>query len=72
MKQKEQSIRDNWCLLLDLEEPAPQQNFFELGGDSLVALELFTRVAEETGWELPIDVLLTTGSYEALLHAANS
>ncbi|MEU8475348.1 acyl carrier protein [Streptomyces hygroscopicus] len=59
---RQESLRRNWCALLGVEEPTPEQNFFELGGDSMAAMELISRVHGETGCELPLDVLFTDGS----------
>ncbi|MFB6719647.1 acyl carrier protein [Kribbella sp. NPDC056345] len=55
------SLRRNWCLLLDVPSADPAQNFFELGGDSLTAVELAARVEAESGAVVPFEVLLTDG-----------
>lgn len=64
------ALHRNWCLLLEVDEADPAQNFYDLGGDSLVALDLFTRVADESGWELPIEVLFVEGTFGALAQHA--
>lgn len=66
MSQPKDALHRHWCLLLDVDDADSAQNFYDLGGDSLLALELFTRVADETGWELPIEVLFTEGTLGAL------
>ena len=72
MKSAQQALEESWCQLLDVDQAAPDQNFYDLGGDSLIALDLFTLVAEQSGWELPIDVLFTVGTYKALAETAPS
>jgi acyl carrier protein len=44
-----------WSELLQKPSIAPQDNFFDLGGHSLVAVLLIMRVREVFGVELPID-----------------
>jgi acyl carrier protein len=55
------SLRRNWCLLLNVPSADPTQNFFDLGGDSLTAVELAARVEAESGVVVPFEVLLTDG-----------
>ena len=41
-----------WCELIGIGAVAPQDNFFDVGGHSLLAVELATRVQRETGVRL--------------------
>lgn len=52
-----ESLRKHWCELLRVDDALPEQNFFDLGGDSLSAMELVSRVQADTGWELPLELL---------------
>src|SRR5438270_5254913 len=42
-----------WQEVLQLESVGPDDNFFDLGGDSALAIQLFTRIAAESGQQLP-------------------
>jgi len=42
-----------WRRVLQLPSVAVEDNFFDLGGDSSLALKLFTEIAQECGRELP-------------------
>jgi thioesterase domain-containing protein/acyl carrier protein len=44
--------------LLDQDDIGPEDDFFELGGDSLLALCLMEEIAELTGKDLPLSLLL--------------
>jgi len=46
-----------WEDLLGVDDVGPMQSFFELGGNSLLALRLFTRVRRELGCDLPVATL---------------
>lgn len=45
------------------------QNFFDLGGDSLLALEVATRVEEGLGCAFPLEELFETGDIDAVVAA---
>jgi amino acid adenylation domain-containing protein len=48
-----------WEELLGVPAVGPEQSWFDLGGNSLLALRLFTRVRRETGCDLPVSTLFT-------------
>jgi acetoacetyl-CoA synthetase len=59
-----------WRDLFGLAEVAPQDNFFDLGGSSLMAVRLFAEIYRLTGQDLPLSLLLqapTLGQLEAAL-----
>ncbi|MGH3660553.1 MAG: acyl carrier protein [Micromonosporaceae bacterium] len=58
-----------WQELLGVSSADPDQNFFELGGDSLTAMDLAVRVEEASGESFPVEVLFTDGTLGALLDA---
>ena len=62
-------LEEEWCFLLSLHNASEEQNFFELGGDSLTAIELITRVAERGAGEVPAEALFLDGSFGAVLRA---
>jgi amino acid adenylation domain-containing protein len=67
----ERGIAELWRDLLALDGlPAPDDDYFELGGDSLRAFELFERIEERFARDLSPNVLLeasTLGSLAALI-----
>ena len=46
-----------WQRVLRAPHLAPESNFFELGGDSLLAITLFLEIERETGRHLPITMI---------------
>lgn len=42
-----------WQELLQHEGISPEDNFFDLGGDSALAIQLFTKIAQSSGQQLP-------------------
>jgi acyl carrier protein len=63
------ALRQAWCELLGVPNAEPDQDFFGLGGDSLVALELIEQVEAASGWTIPVEVLFSDGTLGALLAA---
>jgi FkbH-like protein len=55
----ERAIAHMWAELLEYPPLSVQDDFYELGGDSLMALQFGTRVRDVFGVELPIEVLFT-------------
>ncbi len=45
----EQKLSDYWCELLGVERVGPEAQFFELGGNSLLATMLANRIEEDLG-----------------------
>src|SRR5438128_1674894 len=46
-----------WQRVLQTDEVTPDSNFFDLGGDSLLALNLFLEIERATGRQLPITAI---------------
>jgi len=61
-EKRREILHKHWRAILKIESAEPNQNFFQLGGDSLAAMELIARVHAESGWELPMETLFTTGT----------
>ncbi|MGW0917278.1 AMP-binding protein, partial [Streptomyces sp. NPDC002784] len=49
----EERLARIWCELLGVDRVGPDDDFFELGGDSLLALQVFDRLARHGGGPLP-------------------
>ncbi|WP_347059040.1 amino acid adenylation domain-containing protein [Blastococcus sp. HT6-30] len=53
----EEVVAEIWSTLLGVPEVGVLDDFFELGGDSLIAAEMTQRVAEQLGQEMPLGAL---------------
>ncbi len=62
----ERQLQDLWQELLGLEDIGPDEHFFELGGNSLLAASVVSRVHALTGCQLPLCVLLQAPTLRAL------
>ena len=56
-----------WEELLDIAPIQPQDDYFLLGGDSLLAVTLMATIEEATGQQLPLTALLVTRTIEGLV-----
>ena len=54
----EEKIAAIWCEILGFERVSVEQDFFESGGDSLLAMSLIARVEQLAGRELPVSMVL--------------
>ncbi|MDQ1835376.1 amino acid adenylation domain-containing protein [Massilia scottii] len=50
----EQSIADVWQQILKVEKVGPDDDFFKIGGDSLLMIRVYNRLREVIGFTLPI------------------
>lgn len=55
-----------WCELLGLDQVGPDENYFDLGGDSSLAVQLFARIEREFGHKLPLAVLFDASTVRAM------
>src|SRR2546425_9627102 len=55
-----------WARTLGLERVGRQDNFFDLGGDSLLAVQLFLQIEEELGKKFSIATLFQAHTVEQL------
>jgi phthiocerol/phenolphthiocerol synthesis type-I polyketide synthase E len=53
----EQALFGLWQELLGVEHVTPQDNFFDLGGNSMLAVRLFTQIEKVFGKKLPLGIL---------------
>jgi amino acid adenylation domain-containing protein len=62
----EQTLADVWAEVLGVEPVGIRDGFADLGGDSLVAATLLTRLEEQLGRPVPFSVLAATRTVEEL------
>jgi acyl carrier protein len=62
----ERTLADIWEKLLGVEPIGVDDNFFKLGGDSLLAIQLGTRLRDTLGMEVPINELFDEPTIAAL------
>jgi len=55
-----------WTELLGIHDIGVHDNFFDLGGNSLIAMHLMTRIRRDFGRQLPVSVLFQHGTIERL------
>ncbi|EIV92397.1 acyl-CoA synthetase (AMP-forming)/AMP-acid ligase II [Frankia sp. QA3] len=73
--QWEEAVAGVWAAALHLDDVGIHDDFVELGGDSLIAEELLTRVADELGVELPTSTVAdapTVAEFTARLRNAGT
>lgn len=69
LTQTEARLAELWTEVLGVgHEIAPDSDFFDLGGNSLLAFLLFDRIAESFGCEMPPHVLVEANTLQALAH----
>ena len=62
----ERQITEIWEELLEIQSISIRDDFFELDGDSLQAVDLFAQIERQFGKKLPISTLFQAGTVEAL------
>src|SRR5262249_53329749 len=63
----EETVCRLWCEVLGCEKQDSSANFFELGGNSLIGLELADRIGREFGLNLPGYLLFEAPTLNALV-----
>jgi acyl carrier protein len=58
-----------WERLLGRSPVGPDENFFNLGSDSLLAMELVLRIKEASGCELPVALIFEAPTIASLAAA---
>jgi surfactin family lipopeptide synthetase A len=64
--QSETAIARIWCEILALTKVGVRDNFFEIGGQSLLATRMMTRVNAEFGTQIPLRSIFEQPTIEAL------
>jgi len=68
----EQQLIEIWEKVLGIQPIGIQNNFFELGGDSLLAVQMFTEVERLFGRSLPLTTLVQSPTIEDLVKVLRS
>lgn len=64
--EQETLLADIWSELLEVDQVGIRDDFFELGGTSVVAMQIMARLERETGKRLPLAGLFTANTVEKL------
>jgi NAD(P)-dependent dehydrogenase (short-subunit alcohol dehydrogenase family)/acyl carrier protein len=64
--EQEQEIAETWQELLGIQRIGIYDNYFDLGGDSLLAVQLFARIQKIFGKDLPLTTLFEAPTIEQL------
>jgi acyl carrier protein len=62
----ERTLADMWAQLLKRDRVGRKQDFFQLGGQSLVAIQLISRIEKMFGVRLPLTAILDAPTVNAL------
>jgi amino acid adenylation domain-containing protein len=62
----EQALAELWSAALKYEPVSKEDNFFEVGGNSLIAVMLVNRINQRFGTELPVQILFDTSTIDEL------
>jgi acyl carrier protein len=65
----EARLAELWAEALELDEVPLDGDFFELGGNSLLGIELLWRLADELGFRLPMQLLVEAATPAAVARA---
>ena len=61
-----------WSDLLKMKNIGVEEDFFEVGGDSLLALEIVVRLGEDYGIEIPVSAIFENSTIEKLSNYINN
>jgi thioesterase domain-containing protein/acyl carrier protein len=67
----EEKLAAIWCEVLEVERVGVHDDFFDLGGQSILATRLVARVREELGFEIPVADLLTGPTIEQMAESVS-
>lgn len=62
----EEKLSQIWCDILNLEQIGVHDNFFELGGESSLVVQLFNRIKQELGKDLPLTTIFQSPTIDQL------
>ncbi|QLE55362.1 amino acid adenylation domain-containing protein [Nostoc sp. TCL26-01] len=64
----EEQLTQIWETVLGIQPIGVQDNFFDLGGNSLLAVRIFTEIEHKFSQKLPLAALFPSGTVEAIAH----
>ena len=62
-------VTREWVAILGVADSSDDQTFLELGGDSLLAIELIERIESALEIEFPVEVLFVGGTLPEVVRA---
>ena len=65
----QESLAAIWAEVLGLEKVGVQDNFFDLGGHSLMVIKVLSRIREELGTEIPVSTMFQNPTIHDLAEA---
>ena len=68
----EKAIAAIWQTILGVEKIGLKDNFFDLGGHSLKATRVISKIKKDLGYEIPLKVIFETPTIEGLCNAIPS
>jgi hypothetical protein len=67
----EQALAMIWRTVIGMEQIGRQDNFLDLGGHSINAMQVTARINEQFAVDLPLSIMFETSSLEELAHAVD-
>lgn len=61
----ESELREIWQQVLNVSKINDEDNFFNIGGNSLLAVQLFSKIAQKFSLNLPLSLLLETSDFKS-------
>ena len=61
-------LRSMWKIVLGTSSITPQDNFFNVGGNSLLAVQLFSKIAQKYKLNLPLSLLLEATDFQTFVN----
>ena len=68
----EKTLLDIWCHVLSVDHVQPNDNFFDLGGSSLQAIQIFEHIENKLNIQLPATTLFNAPTLNGLVDALNN
>ncbi|MGJ5833721.1 phosphopantetheine-binding protein [Streptomyces ossamyceticus] len=65
-------VAEVWCDVLEVPQAQEEDDFFLSGGDSLLAFTLIAEIQSRLETSLPLEVLVTEGTFDALVRACET
>ena len=62
-------IREMWKSILNIDSISDKDNFFNIGGNSLLAVQLFSQIAKKYKQNLPLSILLESSDFRSFVES---